>query len=183
MRHHRGFTLIEVSIAMFVLGILALISFNRFTKSMAYADLEKASWNLFRELATLRSLALKNDAMVFAAFDGNTCRLYIDDNNNGVLDDDVFLRTHTVPSPVTFGIAESGPGEGPLGETYFDGSGIAGNWATAITVDHDAIGTVSEGALYLSTPKLKKRTFCIGINSTMQKIKMYKWDGSQWLAL
>lgn len=183
MNINRGFTILEAVIVMTLLGILSALTVVKYQKVVAHNELQRATMNLYMELRTTRPLALKYDAKVIIKFIPAQCSIYVDTNGNGVREPAELFKVHKIPSPVSIGIATSGPAAAPVGIDW-DVSGIAGSWSSPVMIiNNNALGSISSGAIYLKTTRLSKVTYCIGISSTMQSLKLFKWEGSSWYAL
>ena len=181
IKNKKGFTRLEIVLAIFVVGLLAVLAVTKFNKTMAQNQLEKTSWNLMKELAGIRPIVLKNDRPVLVEFSNTQCNIYVDEDEDDSPEDEELLTVIQIPSPIVVGISD-GLQSGPTGMP-FSFSGIGGDWNTLMVVDNDAIGTINNGSIYLKATKLNNITYCIGITSTMQTLKIYKWEGSSWIAL
>jgi prepilin-type N-terminal cleavage/methylation domain-containing protein len=186
MKLNRGFTIVEMATVILILGIIAAIAYSSYQKTVAQNQLQKATSNLYTELCSLRPIAQKYDAKVMVRFltASSQCSIYVDTSNNSATEPAEGLRVHKISSPVSIGIPSSGgPSAGP-GDIMFDATGISDTWKTSVmTVNNDALGSISSGAIYLKTTRLPKITYCIGISATMHSLKIYKWEGSSWFAL
>jgi prepilin-type N-terminal cleavage/methylation domain-containing protein len=183
MKNNRGFTLLEVAIVTGIIGIMAAITFITYQKVVAHDELQTATSNLYMELRAIRPIALKYDAKVMVKFIAEQCSIYVDTNGNGVREPAELRKVYKMPSRISIGIATSGPTVAPTGIDW-NVSGIAGNWNTSVmTVNNNALGSITSGAIYLKSSRLSKITYCIGISATGQSLKLYKWGGSSWNAL
>lgn len=183
MREKNGFTLLEVAMVMVILGIMATFAIIKYQKTVIANELEKTANNLLSELSACRTLALKNDTRVLVKFSSIACTLFIDTNDNSIADSSEKYKVYVLtPSTISFGIATNGPSVGPS-DVDFSTSGIAGNWNNYMIVESNAAGTFNSGAVYISSSRLEKYTYCIGKSTTSQFLKLYKWGGISWISL
>jgi prepilin-type N-terminal cleavage/methylation domain-containing protein len=182
MKKIQGFTLLEVSVVMVVLGILSVFTFFQYKKTMAHNQLEKAANNLYSELRSMRSLSFKYDSHVKAKFNTSLmqCTIWVDTSEDG---SSKYRRTsvYQIPSPVVIGRPDA-----DLSQPYTDGwwsyynpypsivNGVQGEWKDSIKIDHDSPGEYNQGGIYLYNPLLEKTYYFIGINSGMQFIELKK---------
>jgi Tfp pilus assembly protein FimT len=176
----KGITFLEIMMVMTVMAIISSLSIVNYQKFIANDELKQASMNLYMELRNLHQLAIQYDARTYVTFTTQYLYVYADTNKNGSPEAKELVKTIKLPTSVLLGIASGGPEIKPsdLGSL----SGMNGNWNMQIEVKNDAVGTTNDGALYVSSPRLKKTTYCIGIASPMLSIKQYKWEGI-WISL
>jgi prepilin-type N-terminal cleavage/methylation domain-containing protein len=187
MKFHRGFTFIELIVVISIVGILAVFAYAKFQKAVANNQLQRAALNLTMELREIRPLALKTDTVVKVKFTASPSQLsvFVDKNGNNTIETGELLRTYTIASPAIIGIAPTATGGPTTGPNYgmanaiaYDASGIAGGWKDSVMrVDNNSLGSISGGAIYLYTTRLKVTTYCVGISSATQTLRLYKWDG------
>jgi prepilin-type N-terminal cleavage/methylation domain-containing protein len=182
VKQSKGFSLVEMLITLSIIGILAALSINTYQNFIENSKLRQASTNLYLELKNLRQVAHRYDCKVFVRFYAAQCSVYVDTNNNGVVDaSDKVIKVIKFTSSVSIGIASNGPTAVPTDLQTI--TGMTGNWGTLMIVKNDDIGTTNSGAVYLQSKRLSKITYCIGIASTMLAVKQYKWGGSSWTNL
>ncbi|MBN1602836.1 MAG: prepilin-type N-terminal cleavage/methylation domain-containing protein [Chitinispirillaceae bacterium] len=185
MKNIRGFTLIEVSMIMVILGILSLITFFQYKKSMAHNQLEKAANNLYCELRSMKSLSFKYDGQVKATFNTSLmqCSIWVDTSQGGSFKYQSIM-VYQIPSPIVIGRPDA-----DLAQPYTDGwwtyhnpypsivNGVQGEWKDSIKIVPDSLGEYNHGGIYLHNPQLEKTYYFIGINSGMQFIELKKCTG------
>jgi len=104
--NHSGFTLLELLVAMLVLGVLASIGIPAFSSTIDRQRIDSAVTSLSSGLAYTRLEAVRRNRVVTIApigADWNTgWRIFIDTNNNGVFDAGEELLREDLPSRVAF---------------------------------------------------------------------------------
>jgi prepilin-type N-terminal cleavage/methylation domain-containing protein len=165
-----GFTMIEMIIVIAIISILcgmAVVQYQKMTNSF---KLDSAANSTFRDLRSVRPLAMKFDLAGKVTFKN---RSYIINK---------FTRNDTIvlPAYIGFALTASGPSKDPFGVTVTADSGAKGSWKDSLVVKRDAIGTYNSGCVILSSSKLPKTFYYIGVSSTMQELQMYKWNGTSW---
>jgi prepilin-type N-terminal cleavage/methylation domain-containing protein len=184
MKKSHGFTLLEASAVMGIVGIMATVTVKSSQKIVAQTELQATTMNLLSELKATRPVALKNDAQVMVKFIAAQCSIYVDQNGNGARDAGELVTVYKIPPQASLGIASNGPSSAPATGIDYDASGIAGNWKTgSMTVSNDARGSINSGAIYLRESRLPQVTYCIGISSSMRSLQLYKWERSSWIKL
>lgn len=184
MKNNRGFTIIEISIVMVILGIMAAYAVVKYQDTFARSELEKAANNLYLELRGTRAIAFKYDAMAMVKFIPSAsasakCSLYVDKDGDGTREaaDGECIKVIKLTPPVFIGVCSTPPSSYLNADYTPNISGLAGTWKTLLTVDGtNSTGAFNLGAVYLKSSKLPKITYCIGITTDMQSIKLYKWD-------
>lgn len=177
-----GFTIFEIIIVAALMGIIAALAIPKYQAISAQSELQKESWNFYRELSSARSIAMKNDACVWVKFSTSACTLSVDTSGDGVRQPNEKVKTFVISMPVSIGIPVNGPVSAP-DNLPFNSDGMAGEWANQMVISNDAVGTINNGALYLKTSRLRRQTYCIGMSSQFQSMKLFKWDGSSWKTL
>jgi prepilin-type N-terminal cleavage/methylation domain-containing protein len=186
MRHKNGFTVIEISFALVIIGIISAYTIVRLNTFSSYHKAEKLVWVLFKELSSLKTIAMKNDCTVRVNFTATSYTVLEDLNNNGTADAGETSKTKTLPSDIAFGLpTQQPPTIAPVDATLpANGAFLSGNWnAQGIWVNNSASAITNTGGIFLKSPNLKKFTFCIAVTANAQIFKMYKWDGSRWIDL
>ena len=183
MKNNNGFTLLEVTLVIIILGILSGFTFLKFQSSSSHDRLQKAANNLYTEIRGLRSLCFKYDEMVMAIFDtdNNKLRIYIDQNEDETIQESEFYKDYELPSPVRIGVCATTPDSWVY--NYAPADGLADDWKDTLTVLPDSRGEYLHGGVYLSVPSLKKTVYFVGITYAMQSIELYKWTGTSWIKL
>jgi|GEM_PF-2381726 len=177
-----GFTIIEILMVTALMGIIAALAVPKYQAISAQSELQKQSWNFYRELTAARSIAMKNDALVWVKFSTSACTLSVDTSGDGVRQPGEKVKTFVISTPVSIGIPLNGPVSAP-DNLPFNSGGMAGEWANQMVISNDAVGTINNGAVYMKNSRLRRHTYCIGMSSQFQSMKLFKWDGSSWKTL
>jgi prepilin-type N-terminal cleavage/methylation domain-containing protein len=187
MRKYAGFTVIEMSFALVIIGIISAAVFMGLNSYFRYNNFEKEVWKVFKDFSSLRGKAMKNDCTIRVdVISSEQYSLLTDFNNNSSADSGEAVDTITLPSSIVFGLPSDQPPESaPSGLSLPPtGSFASGNWDTSgILIDSTATAVVNTGSTYLSSPIIGKYTFCIAVADSTQLFKMYKWDGATWTDL
>lgn len=147
-----GFTLVEILIALAIVGIVVMIAATSFQGMMRKYRVEGETKQMFAELTDARARAMQRNRAFFVRIDTNGYRTYEDTfpapDGNGVLDNDALLADTTVTNTiVTDNIAVA-----PL--TFrFDRNGIASvagfiRFSSTVQPDYDCI-TIRETRIKL----------------------------------
>jgi len=85
-----GYTLTELTVAMAVVGLVAVMAFTTYLGRRRYDWLQKAALELTSELRAARMRAVSEATTVFVAFDSEhrQCRFWCDLNTNGTMESD-----------------------------------------------------------------------------------------------
>jgi prepilin-type N-terminal cleavage/methylation domain-containing protein len=187
MKHRNGYTLIEISFALIVIGIISagvLVKLNSFSK---YHTLEKSAWTIYQEYLSLRSKAMKNNCTVRVKFlTEKKFIIHTDLNNNAVVDISEKCDTTKLPSIIQFGLPSKNPPTIAPGGTTLptNGNYTSGNWKNdGIIADSTAAAVINTGSVYLNSLNFEKYTFCIAVTDSTQVFKMLKWNGNKWIDL
>jgi Tfp pilus assembly protein PilV len=186
MKQKSGITVIEVSFALLIIGIISALLFMRLNTFTSYHQAEKAVWVLYKELSSIKTTAMKNDCTVKVTFTTNSYTILEDLNNNGTADVGESSKTKTLTSDIAFGLPTQQPPQVAPADAALPANGtfLSGNWSNqGIRVDNTASAITNTGGLFLRSPKLKKYTFCIAVPANAQIFRMFKWDGSRWIDL
>jgi prepilin-type N-terminal cleavage/methylation domain-containing protein len=185
MRYNRGFTIIELLVVLVLTSVISLYAVTSFNKTIAKNELQKYTQELLKQLSACRPLAMKNDCKVFVTFSSALCSIYLDKDNDGVMQQSERYLSWSIPAPVSVGLPSvSPPGSAPPNATLpLAGKVASGAWATAFVVDDDAMGTMNTGSVYLFSSRQPNVAYCITISTLIQNIKLYLWNGASWTAL
>lgn len=187
MRTKGGFTIIEMSFALVIIGIISATLVMRLNSFSKYNSLEKEVWKVYKDFTSLRGKAMKSDCTIKVSFlSTSKYSLLTDLNNNGTKDASEKIDTTKIPATINFGLPSNQPPTvAPTGLTLpTSGSFTTGNWKTnGIIIDSTATAVVNTGSIYLSSSGIGKYTFCIAVTDSTQVFKIYKWDGTAWIDL
>jgi prepilin-type N-terminal cleavage/methylation domain-containing protein len=187
MRTKNGFTIIEMSFALVIIGIISASVLMRLNSYAKYNTLEKEVWKVYKDFTSLRGKAMKSDCTIKVTFlSTSKYSLLTDLNNNGSKDGSETIDTTKLPSAINFGLPSSKPPSiAPAGLTLpSSDTYTTGDWkAKGIVIDSTATAVVNTGSVYVSSPSIEKYTFCIAVTDSTQVFKMYKWDGTAWIDL
>ncbi len=172
-RHFSGFTLLELIIVILILSILSGFGVVSYSKMAASSELERYAWNVWKDLTGVRPQVMKYDKQCKVRFK----------NKSYLIDRAAKADTIKLPVNIGFAPAKSGPSKDPFGKSMPADSGGKGDWKDSMVVNRDAIGTINEGYVAISSSRLEKITYIIGINGSLQSIVIYKWTGTSWVKL
>lgn len=172
-KHSSGFTFLELIIVILILAILSGFAVITYKKMAASSELERYAWNVWKDLTGVRPQVMKYDKQCKVRFK----------NKSYLIDRATKVDTIKLPANIGFAIAKSGPSKDPFGRSIPVDSGGKSNWKDSLVVKRDAIGTINEGYVSISSSRLEKITYFIGIYGTLQSIVIYKWTGTSWVKL
>lgn len=172
-RQFSGFTFLELVITILILAILSGFAVISYQKMAASSELERYAWNVWKDLTGLRPQAMKYDKRCKVRFK----------NKSYLIDRAAKVDTIKLPEKIGFAPAKNGPSEDPFEKSMPADSGGKGGWEDSLVVKRDAIGTINEGYIAISSSRLEKVTYVIGINGSLQSIVIYKWTGTSWVKL
>jgi prepilin-type N-terminal cleavage/methylation domain-containing protein len=180
MNTNRGFTLLEIAMVTTILGIMAALSVVKYQSTVAHSALDKTANNLYLEIRNMRALAYKYDSWVYGKFSADRCSIYVDTNGNTARDATDIRKVFLIPSPVTIGLPATEPTVWPYPGWTRPTNGMTLNWATQLTVEADSRGDYCHGGIYLKSSRIPKVSYFIGIDTSLQSIELYKWEGTSW---
>ncbi len=177
----KGFTFLELIVVMVIVAVMGAYATITLRKSILYNQLQKASFEMMMQLSSMRPLALKNDANVMVRFGAESCSVFIDQNGDTAAQASEFSYAWKVNKNVQLGLPSgSAPGSAPPGSQLpLSGKVAAGQWSDLFIVTNDALGSINAGCLYLHSPKLTGKAYCI-TSFTSQTLKIYSWNGGAW---
>ncbi len=187
MRTKNGFTIIEMSFALIIIGIISATILMRLNSFSRYNSLEKEVWKIYKDFTSLRGKAMKNDCTLKVTFLSTSKYILLTDfNNNGTKEGSETVDTAKLPATINFGLpSKEPPTVAPAGLSLPSSSSFTtGDWKVkGIVIDSTATAVVNTGSIYLSSSGIGKYTFCIAVTDSTQVFKMYKWDGRAWIDL
>jgi prepilin-type N-terminal cleavage/methylation domain-containing protein len=179
----KGFTFFELIIVMVIAAVIGTYTTISLQKSILHNQLQKASFEMMTQLSSMRPLALKNDARVLVRFCAEACSVFVDTSGDTVAQAGEFSYAWEVKKNVLLGLPSgSSPSSAPPGSQLpASGSVAAGQWSNMFVVDNDALGSINSGCLYLHSPKLTDKAYCI-TSFGSQTLKIFSWSGGTWSA-
>lgn len=179
-----GFTLVQIAMALVVLGILAGLAVSKWSQFSRKQALVAEGKNLLAFMQEGRSYGAKKSLQIGIHFDPSqhTCWLFTDGNRNASMDAGEGIRSLKFSQGITFGLAQSGPSSGPQGVAA-PASGIGGNWVQGWIAATDLSVSPSVGAVYLHHSALPVFTLCLNGTAVSQKVALNLWNGSEWIIL
>ncbi len=183
-----GYTILEVVITVSVALILATSITFSMRSFMIEKSLEKEAVNFWKTLCSLRAKAMKNDMYYFVDFEEgfNSYTLLKDASGDKTLDGN---GENPVPNPflaeIEYGIPTSLESDdpGPDG-TPRPTSAIEWEWgAHDMIIRNDDLGTIDSGRVCLKWAQTPELGYCIQLKGGTQNIKLFKWNGSNWIEM
>lgn len=176
MKSLKGFTFLELIVVMVIVAVIGTYMTISLQKSILHNQLQKASFEMMTQLSSMRPLALKNDTWVLVRFGAESCSVFVDQNG-----DTAFNYAWEVKKNVLLGLPSGfAPNSAPPGSQLpMSGAVAAGQWSKQFVVNNDALGSMNTGCLYLHSPKLPGKAYCITSFSS-QTLKIYSWNGGAW---
>ena len=178
-----GFTFLELVIVMVIAAVIGTYTTISLQKSILHYQLQKASFEMMTQLSSMRSLALKNDTRGMVRFAAESCSVFVDQNGDTAAQASEFDYALEVKKNILLGLPSgSAPSSAPPGSQLpSSGNVAAGQWSNLFVVNNDALGSINTGCLYLHSPKLTGKAYCI-TSFTSQTLKIYSWNGGAWNA-
>ncbi len=180
----KGFTFLELLVVMVIVAVIGTYTTISLRKSILHNQLQKASFEAMAQLSSVRPLALKNDARVLVSFSAKACSVFVDTSGDNAAQADEFSYAWEINRTVLLGLPSSGstPNSAPPGSQLpLSGEVAAGQWSKQFVINNDALGSMNTGCLYLHSPKLDGKAYCI-TSFTSQTLKVYSWNGGTWNA-
>ncbi|MDG5815566.1 type II secretion system protein [Chitinispirillales bacterium ANBcel5] len=158
-----GFTLIEVLIAIVVVGIIAAIVTVNWASFLRYQNLRRESVSVWRELSSLKARALNEDVEFVVSFPAHN---HYDIDTSGVTISQRSLTDgiHFSQNPTVGGVAAIDPPQ----DSWTDDD---------LTVRPDNIEAFTTGKIYLHD---NNRVFCIVKREDRTTLQLFYWDGDEW---
>ncbi len=177
----KGFTFLELIVVMVIVAVIGTYMTISLQKSILHNQLQNASFEMMTQLSSMRPLALKNDAQVLVHFGTQSCSVFVDLTGDTVAQASEFNYAWEVKKNVFLGLPSgSAPNSAPPGSQLpISGKVAAGQWSKQLVVNNDALGSMNTGCLYLHSPKLTGKAYCI-TSFTSQTLKIYSWNGGAW---
>lgn len=180
MKPQSGFTMLELLIAVAIVGITAGLAMPDLISFMSNYRLKSAASQLYSDMQHTKINAIKQSKDWAIVFDADTKKYYICSDKGG--DDSWALNQNTIEKEVTlpdksgvsFGHGSASKDATDDGGSSFSDDDItfSDNYAT-----FNHTGSGSSGYAYLENNK--KTTYAVGKEST-GFISIKKWNGSEW---
>ena len=158
--NNKGFTLIELTVTLAVLGIMAAISIPSYFSWLPRHRLQTSVRHIYDDMNMARSRAVKTNADIGIEFNtsNETYRIFIDANQDqtldagetvlstGTLENDVDITGSTFTSGDTYGFNSRGMSAGTTGDVYLTNPsgrflGVRVNTSGCLTVINSTDGT------------------------------------------
>lgn len=180
-RSNRGFTLIQVAMAVVILGLLGSLAISKWIQATRKQALIGEGRSLRAVFQEARAYGVKKNVQAGLQFDATSkaLRLFEDRNRNGVLDAGEAVRSVKLGKGISFGLPSSGPNAGP-NNLAAPSSGLVGAWTQAWTASLDLSTLSSSGAVYLRHDLLPTYTLCLYGTTGSQQCQAAWWDGTSW---
>jgi type II secretory pathway pseudopilin PulG len=177
----RGFSLMQVVVALVILGLLGSLTVSKWTKSTRKQALIGEGRSLRAVFQEARAYGVKKNVQVGLRFDtaGQSLRLFEDRDLDGALDSGEEVKVMKLGKGIRIGLPAAGPGSGP-GNIAAPSSGLSGSWAQAWTASLDLSAAPAAGAVYLSHDLLPTYTLCLYGTAGSQPSLAAWWDGTSW---
>lgn len=204
-----GFTLLELLVAISIVGILAAVSAYGVSRFVLEMRSEQHVLAFHSELKSLRALAIKDNERYLVHLNRTASDYYvtidedkdydytIGDWNAGKLNairtsfnsvaGSGFL-TFGVPDPVPsspavpdYSMMDSWPIRGEWNQMAITlPSGASDNTWYRIVFEPDELGSINNGIIYLRNSSVPKVGYAIFKTPGINEILLYKWNGSKW---
>jgi len=171
-----GFTIVELVVAITVLGILCAAVAVSWSSFMRYQELRDSANTFHKELLALKARALQDSAVITisctAGTEGSSCNaVWMAETDDGTPNP----RNVSIPLNKNVTIANNfNTGEDGLPSSKIDKNG----WASGIDILPNNLDAFTSGRLKISSPKSPKKSFCIVKDSISIKPELYYQSGS-----
>ncbi|KMQ50796.1 hypothetical protein CHISP_2319 [Chitinispirillum alkaliphilum] len=170
-----GFTLIEVVVAVVVLGIIGTLITINWAGFIRYQNLRKEAFSLLQELNSLKSRAISDNLPYFVTFDLTNNQYTVlrgTAENSNTLDGATELYRKNLGDNVSFGDA---PAIGTLADEL-----ASKNWGSEngfLTIRPTNLNSFDTGYIYLTR---NNRGFIIIKRGNINPLQIFSRDGNQW---
>lgn len=182
MKHGRneGVTLVEVLTVVIILSILSVGISNYALKYAGEKRGEINATDFWLEMNNLRSRVLKEGSPLIVSFDfdSSTYEIYIDSNDNSVIDTNEVAVEGQVKPRIVIGLPSPSPTSRPPGVA--DLNIVSASWKDGIRIDNNATLTFPPGYLYIQSESRKNIGYCLTVPAGESEVHFYKWNGSKW---
>jgi prepilin-type N-terminal cleavage/methylation domain-containing protein len=176
MKKITGFTMIELLVAMFIIGTLLAIAAVSGTAWMNRSRVESQTKQMYIDLLNARAKAMQRNRMYFAALTTTRYTIYEDSNpapdGNGTLEAGVGGDTQVLQTNLNAAYAVTlAPSAAVVDTVNFSSRGVV-SWSLGIV----SVPTVTQQTLYVTSRKFGAAYDCIIIAQT--RLTMGAWDGA-----
>ena len=196
IRNIKGLTITELMIVLAIVMITAGISIPMYISDIPRQRVKAAAQQMMTDLRLARARAVANNQAYLVCFGSDTTYKMAPEINDDATDCDTaetiaiwkvqvkavdYVKTH---SGVQFGIGNSGSNP-CMGQTTSPSSAVEFSSKIARFDKRgssvDGSGALYSGAVYLTNPRdSKNRTYCVQVEASTGRAKLYKWDQGAW---
>jgi len=184
----RGFSLLEMLVAISILAVFAALGFNLYRAWSAETYLLGAARVFKGEFRRARSLAIRSGEYTAIRFEetleGTTIALYRDGNGNGVLSADIRRGIDVLvagPFPLTVGVPGVRVGFNPGVPAPPPEHGLLGGdpirFGRSNMVSFSPLGTATPGTFYLAGDVAQA---AVRVTGGSARVRLMVWRGGKW---
>ena len=179
LKPQTGFTLIEMLLAVVIMGILASVAVPSFSKWKEKHEINGQAQKVYFDLMLARTSAVKNNNLVHVAFNttSNTYTIHDDTNSDGTQDAGEAVKSAALENNISFAYN--------TGINDIDGNTVnaAVSFGGATTVTFDSRGQAdNSGSVFLLHPSdvgvTNDRARCISVLQATGAVDYWLYDGT-----
>lgn len=180
----RGFTVIEMLIAMIIIGILAAVTIPRLDTSKTRA--KAAALRLGTTLLAVQREAIGKQHQMVVVIDtaGRRIRIVDDSTNDGIWNNGERIRSVEIGDGIKFARPAAATAR-PFGSNGVNFTNVEPTTGLPAIVFYRNGSTQEYGGLYISSPKAlsgatKEGIWAVEITRATGRAEWYNWNGSSW---